>query len=200
MARTVWLTFDDGPNPLKTPVVLKCLKDNNIKATFFMVGNLAELHKSTAEAVAKAGHLIGNHTYTHRVLEGLPEAQIKEEISKADVPLSKLSTYKKWFRPPTGALDATVRKVAADLGFGIYKWNVDTKDYDSKDPDKWIPLGISEIKAQSSAAVVLNHDIYEATANHLQQFIDEIRKLPNTTFGAPSSLPVINTIAGGAEV
>ncbi|MBY3101238.1 polysaccharide deacetylase family protein [Rhizobium laguerreae] len=200
MARTVWLTFDDGPNPDKTPVVLKCLKANNIKATFFMVGNLAEQHKSTAEAVAAAGHFIGNHTYTHTVVKGLPEARIKEEISKADAPLSKLSTYQKWFRPPTGALDATARRVAASLGFDIYKWNVDTKDYESKDAAVWIPLGISEIKAQANTAVVLNHDIYEATANNLQKFIDEIRKLPNTTFGAPSNLPVINVLPGGAEV
>jgi peptidoglycan/xylan/chitin deacetylase (PgdA/CDA1 family) len=192
MARTVWLTFDDGPNPIKTPVVLKALKDNNIQATFFMIGNVAGPNLETAKKVAAAGHLIGNHTYTHAVLEGKTKAQIKKEIQDAEEKLKGLSTYKKWFRPPEGKLDTNVREVATELGYQIVLWNVDTKDWQSKDHKIWIPKGISGIKDVGGKSVVLNHDIWESTANHVQEFIDEIKKLGDASFGAPKDMPLID--------
>jgi peptidoglycan/xylan/chitin deacetylase (PgdA/CDA1 family) len=156
-----------------------------------MIGNVAAPNLSTAKKVAAAGHFIGNHTNTHRIVEGLSKAEIKKEIVDADTTLKGLSTYRKWFRPPEGKYDANVSAVVDELGFKIALWNVDTKDWESKDPAIWIPMGIDGIKTKGDKCVVINHDIYESTADHVQEFIDQIKQIGDVTFGSPSDMPLM---------
>ena len=79
--KEIWLTFDDGPNPVHTKKVLSVLAAHNIKAVFFMVGRHCKLYPDTIKRVADGGHRIGNHTYNHKKLTILSRAQIKEEIA-----------------------------------------------------------------------------------------------------------------------
>ena len=150
--KKVWLTFDDGPNGLKTPTVLDVLKHNGITATFFMIGNVAAPNFSTAKKVALAGHFIGNHSNTHQVVKGLSKPKIRKEIVDADATLKGLSTYKKWFRPPTGEYDANVSAVVDELGFEIVKWNVETDDYDSRDHTNGSPRVSMESRQKGISA------------------------------------------------
>jgi peptidoglycan-N-acetylglucosamine deacetylase len=191
MTKKVWLTFDDGPNGLKTPTVLDVLKNNGITATFFMIGNVAVPNLGTAKKVAAAGHFVGNHSNTHTVVKGLSKVAIKKEIVDADATLSGLATYMKWFCPPEGKYDANVSAVVNELNFKIVLWNVDTADWDSQDPAIRIPKGIAGIKAKGDQCVVINHDIYESTANHLQEFIDQIKQIGGVTFGSPGDMPLM---------
>jgi hypothetical protein len=79
-----------------------------------------------------------------------------------------------------------VSAVVDELGFEIVKWNVETDDYDRRDHTKWIPKGIDGIKAKGDKCVVINHDIYESTAGHVQEFIDRIKGIGDVTFGDPA--------------
>jgi peptidoglycan/xylan/chitin deacetylase (PgdA/CDA1 family) len=83
--KVVALTFDDGPHPEFTPEVLDILKKENVKATFFMIGERMEKYPEIVKEVMKQGHLIGNHTYTHPSdIEADTQAQVIRELEKCE--------------------------------------------------------------------------------------------------------------------
>jgi peptidoglycan-N-acetylglucosamine deacetylase len=186
--REIWLTFDDGPNPVHTKKVLSVLAAHGIKAVFFMIGRHCKLYPDTIKRVADAGHRIGNHTFNHKKLTILSRAQIKEEIVSTEALIAPFMHGRKLFRPPYGAHNALVDDVAAELGYRLVIWNVDTVDW-SKDfrPDKWVDHGIRQIKARQNS-VVLNHDIYRSTAGNLDLFIQKIKAISGAKFQPAASL------------
>jgi peptidoglycan-N-acetylglucosamine deacetylase len=186
--KEIWLTFDDGPNPVHTKKVLSVLAAHGIKAVFFMIGRHCKLYPDTIKLVADGGHRIGNHSYNHKKLTILSKAQIKDEIVKTEALIAPFMHGRKLFRPPYGAHNALVDDVAVELGYRLVIWNVDTVDW-SKDfrPDKWVQHGINQIKARQSS-VVLNHDIYRSTAGNLDLFIQKIKAISGAKFQPAASL------------
>ena len=95
---------------------------------------------------------------------------------------------RKLFRPPYGAHNAAVDDVAADLGYRLVLWSVDTIDWSANyKPDKWVQHGINQIKARKSS-VVLNHDIHRTTAGNLDLFIQKIKAISGAKFKLASTL------------
>ena len=177
-AKQVWLTFDDGPNPVHTKKVLNVLAEHGVKATFFMVGRNCKLYPDTMKRVFDAGHRIANHTYTHPQLTRLSRAKIREEITKTEALIAPYLHGRKLLRPPYGAHNALVDDVAAALGYRLVLWNVDTLDWSrSYQPTRWVQHGIDQIKARSHS-VVLNHDIHRSTAANVDLFIRKILAIP----------------------
>ena len=78
----VAMTFDDGPHPQNTPRLLNILRDRNIKATFYVIGNCVDRHPHIVRRIVAEGHEIGNHTYTHRKLTTLRSSEVRTEMSK----------------------------------------------------------------------------------------------------------------------
>jgi len=186
--KEVWLTFDDGPHPTQTDRVLKVLDQFAIKATFFVVGRNASNRKALVRKAYEAGHRIGNHSFTHRDLTKLTEAQVRDEIAKTHDLIAAYVGRDRIFRPPYGAHNARVDKVASSLGYRLVLWNVDTLDWSSKyHPDKWVRHGIDQIRARDQSRV-LNHDIHKTTADHLAKFINRIKQIGGVTFMPPSTL------------
>ncbi|MFH0800833.1 MAG: polysaccharide deacetylase family protein [bacterium] len=107
------LTFDDGPHPQYTPALLKILEHYHVKATFFLVGEVAEAHPDLVRAEAAAGHCIANHTYRHVKLTRVPPDMVATEI-KACGEVLKAITGKapRFFRPPGGDYNDQVLEVA----------------------------------------------------------------------------------------
>jgi peptidoglycan-N-acetylglucosamine deacetylase len=186
--KEIWLTFDDGPHPVNTKKVLSVLAAHDIKAVFFVIGKHCKLYPDTLKLVAQAGHRIGNHTYSHKKLTALTRAQIKDEIVRTEALIAPYMHGRKLFRPPYGAHNGLVDDVAAELGYRVVIWNVDTVDW-SKDfrPDKWVQHGINQIKARHSS-VVLNHDIHRSTAANLDLFVQKIKAISGAKFQPASSL------------
>jgi hypothetical protein len=85
---TIALTFDDGPDPLRTPRVLKILADAGVKATFFEIGRNAAAHAEVARAVRAAGHTVGSHTFSHPNMSRLDEAHAETEMESGDASVS----------------------------------------------------------------------------------------------------------------
>jgi peptidoglycan/xylan/chitin deacetylase (PgdA/CDA1 family) len=123
--KTVYLTFDDGPIPEATPLVLDILKQYNAKATFFCVGDNVKKYPKLLERIKKEGHSIGNHTYNHLkgwktpLKEYLDNVKACAEVVKSDL-----------FRPPYGRITASqFRQLKKD--YRIVFWDVLTMDYDA---------------------------------------------------------------------
>lgn len=186
--KRIWLTFDDGPHPYNTDRILRKLDTFNIKATFFVVGRNARTFKRLVQQTFAAGHRIGNHSYTHFDLTTLTEEKVRDEIEWTDEVIADCGGSDKIFRPPYGHTNATIRKVASELGYRIALWNVDTLDWDRNyQPMKWVQHAVTQIRLRNKSKV-LNHDIHKTTADSFDAFISSIGQLGNATFEPPSTL------------
>ena len=171
----VMLTFDDGPHATLTPKLLDLLKQENIRAMFFVLGvNVAA--DNNLEIVKRAfeeGHIIGNHTYFHRNLRSLTDFEIKSEILNTEEFIKEYMPTPKPFRPPYGATNSRVNTIVKELGYVNALWNVDTLDWKDKSI-KWVENSIPQINAREYN-VVLMHDTYETTINNVSELIKAIK-------------------------
>ena len=150
------LTFDDGPHPTLTPRILDILEKYNVKATFFMVGVNVENYPDAARAVLEAGHEIGNHTYSHRILSHLSHEEIDSEIEGCEDLLESLCQRRPHlFRPPQGALSSLVEADADQNDYSLILWSLDTRDWEDKNADHIIQRVLSSVK---SGDIILMHD------------------------------------------
>lgn len=100
----VALTFDDGPNPEWTPVLLDGLKERGVKASFFVIGEKAQESKDLVKRMYDEGHIIGNHTFSHVQLTAIGNDSACEEIVKANQVLYDITgEYPQFIRPPFGS-------------------------------------------------------------------------------------------------
>lgn len=187
-AKTVWLTFDDGPHNTETPKVLEVLAAHGIRATFFLIGKNAALYPALVQRIVSEGHAVGNHTYHHSDLTKLTSSKVREELQLTERHIAQAMGPQKLFRPPFGAHDANVDAVVADLGYRSILWNVDTIDW-SEDfqPVQWVDRGVAQIKARTNS-VVLNHDVQNTTAENLDAFIRKIKAIRGVRIGDPKTL------------
>lgn len=152
------LTFDDGPDKIQTPKVLKILKKYDVKATFFVMGEKVEYQKDILKQVYEAGHEIGNHFYTHENINKLSKEKIRENIEKNnEIIYSTIGIRPKVLRPPYGIVNDNLKEVCAELNLSIIIW---TDDKDSRD---WELIKDSEIinnvtKKVSNGDIFLFHD------------------------------------------
>lgn len=169
----VALTFDDGPSPATTPLILKTLEKHAVKATFFVLGKNASAHPDLLAQVSSAGHEIGNHTYSHKNLSKLSVQAIESELSKTQAVLEKAHLSAHWFRPPYGAGEKKARAVAARYHLRTILWSVDTRDWQSHNP---VSLESSIMKNVRSGDVILLHDTKKVTAQVLDSLMTHLEK------------------------
>lgn len=156
------LTFDDGPNPAWTPQLLDILAQHNVKATFFMLGGFAEREPGLARRVAGAGHLIGNHSWSHPDLSLLTGHRVREELTRTKDTLEQITGKAvRFFRPPFGARRPYVLHQARALGMTPVMWNAMTSDWEERSPDRIAErlmkkIGANQKKRQASNIVL--HD------------------------------------------
>ena len=150
------LSFDDGPHPRLTPVILDILEEYGIKATFFMVGENVGYYPDAARAVAEAGHEIANHTFSHRKLGRMSEEEMRREILSCQDALSSVGgTATRLVRPPEGQLSTAMRQVAGMLDYRIILWDVDTRDWAHTPPAEISRHILDTVQAGD---IILMHD------------------------------------------
>ncbi|WP_199620279.1 polysaccharide deacetylase family protein [Paenibacillus alkalitolerans] len=129
---TVYLTFDDGPSKL-TPQVLDILKEHDVKATFFVLGELAEAREETVRRIAGEGHALGNHTYDHEY-ENLYSSFLHfwEQVRKTDETLTRIAGQRvRLLRAPGGTytnFDSHYFSYLQEAGYIIHDWTLDSGD------------------------------------------------------------------------
>jgi peptidoglycan-N-acetylglucosamine deacetylase len=173
----VWLTFDDGPHMHHTGTILDALKVQNVTATFFVIGR--NVQKAGALLLARArneGHCIGNHGFSHVDLSLLPEQQVISELTTAEKRIAQFLGPEKLFRPPYGATNARVVRLAESLGYHQVLWDVDTCDWHPMyQPTRWVRHTLDQVCGRASS-VVLAHDIHATTAAHIHEIIECLRR------------------------
>ncbi len=131
------LTFDDGPNPACTRRLLEVLAQYGVKATFFLVGQFAQQESALTRAVADAGHLVGNHSWSHPNLSLAGAGRIREELTRTRDVLEQICGKPvRFFRPPFGARRPYVLRVARELGMIPVMWNAMTSDWSQPNPER----------------------------------------------------------------
>ena len=150
------LTFDDGPHPHYTPLILEILSEYGVKATFFMIGENVKYYPSAAEAVLHAGHEIGNHTNHHKGMKSMSDREILQEIEACEDEIYALSEYKpRFIRPPEGAMSQQVLDVVSRLDYRIILWDVDTHDWAHTPPKEITRYVLETVQAGD---IILMHD------------------------------------------
>ncbi|MFF4836206.1 polysaccharide deacetylase family protein [Streptomyces sp. NPDC001315] len=175
--RTMVLTFDDGPDRRYTPGILSTLREYDVRAMFFVCGEMAVDNKDLLARMADEGHVVGNHTWTHPLLTQLSRAQIRSEMERtSDVIEDAYGERPQWFRAPYGAWNRAAFQLGAELGMDPLAWTVDSLD--------WTTPGTRTIvdRVESGAApgvVVLSHDAggdrsqsVRALRDYLPQLLD----------------------------
>lgn len=130
--RAVAVTFDDGPFPLYTTLLLDTLDHLGLKATFFLVGEQVQQYPYFAQAIVQAGHEIGNHTFHHVRLAHLPESQIEDEIARAQEVITAVTgVTPRYFRPPGGKYTPAILRIASAAGLTTVFWTANSGDYEN---------------------------------------------------------------------
>lgn len=128
--REIALTFDDGPNPFYTPAVLAVLKRYRVQATFFCLGTLVARYPQLVQQEHAAGHVVGDHSWSHPQLPLLTPSQILWQMrSTADTIQQVIKVRPRFFRPPYGDYDSQVLTQANRLGLTTVLWNDDPRDW-----------------------------------------------------------------------
>ena len=163
------LTFDDGPG-LNTNELLTILKDNDAKATFFVLGNNVVKYPETIKRMEQLGFEIGNHTYHHVNLIKYPPEVISQQVEGTNgVLIDILGHGASLVRPPYGEVNDTVK---AALAYPFAFWSVDTEDWKLKDPVAIAEYILATVK---DGDVVLLHDIHNFTLEAMRIAIPELK-------------------------
>jgi peptidoglycan-N-acetylglucosamine deacetylase len=172
----VAITFDDGPHPEHSPLVLDILRKEAAVATFFVNGNHALDHPDILKRMVDEGHEIGNHTYSHRRLKGLSRAEIADEIGKTREILEKVCGRVRLVRPPWGDIGLSLIFHTLGAGERLVLWTHDSLDSSSKSlSPKALVERMSSLPLRSGD-ILLFHDDYAHTVRALPAILADLRK------------------------
>jgi peptidoglycan-N-acetylglucosamine deacetylase len=131
-SKQIALTYDDGPNDPHTLQLLEVLAKHNVQATFFMIGRYVQQRPDIVRAVAQAGHVIGNHTFTHPLLTFKSASQTRGELVDCRKALQDaIGEHSNLFRPPFGGRRPATLRIARQLGLEPILWNVIGYDWNA---------------------------------------------------------------------
>lgn len=167
------ITFDDGPHPENTPRLLSILRERNIKATFFVVGNSVDAYPNVLRNTIAEGHEIGNHSQTHRLLSKLDDTQLRWELGSCRDAVRRAAGYDmQLMRPPYGGIQQRQRElVHAEFGYPSILWSVDPLDW--KRPGSSV-VASRIIRATQPGGIILAHDIHAPTVAAMPSTLDEL--------------------------
>jgi len=130
--KQIALTYDDGPNDPHTLRLLEVLARHEVKATFFLIGHYVRQRPDIARDVIHAGHVIGNHTFTHPLLIFKSAAEIRRELSDCRAAIQdSVGEHSNLFRPPFGGRRPATLRIARELGLEPIMWNVTGYDWNA---------------------------------------------------------------------
>ena len=168
------LTFDDGPHPVCTPLLLDVLAESGAKATFFLLGHHVKAHPEIVRRIVSEGHVLANHSMTHPDFRKLgPRAQLNE-VDMTDVVLKSFDGIQRHaFRPPHGVATVTMNAASVLRAQPLILWNVDSFDFKLPEADLQSRL---EAYQPASGDILLFHDDMASTVAVLRRMLPRWRQ------------------------
>lgn len=170
-APRVALTFDDGPNREYTPELLDGLKERDVKATFFLMGQNIEGQEELVRRMHREGHLIGNHTFHHVRMSKVSQEEAVREIEKTSNAIYELTgVYTSFIRPPFGewkkGMDFHVTMIPV-------MWTIDSRDWVTQDTGQILKEVLPKVE---DGSIILMHDEFDASVKAALAIVDELQK------------------------
>lgn len=170
LTKKVALTFDDGPNPDYTPVLLDELKKRGVPVTFFVLGAEVEQYPELVRRASEDGHLIGVHSYKHVNLRQLSDQQAVEQVNRTNEAIhAACGQYASYIRPPYGCwkedLDYEVQMVEV-------LWDIDPRDWATTSADLVVQRVLQDVEENS---IILLHDASESSVQAACRIIDSLQ-------------------------
>lgn len=173
--KVVALTFDHSWGNTFTPSILDTLKQNNIKATFFIMGPWAQKHAEVAKRMVTDGHEIASHGYRHQNYGDMTREWVKEDIEKSHALIKEVTGVDaKLIRPPNGHYSKQSLKTAEELGYRTIIWSIDSLDWKNPGRDVIVERIVKRLKP---GGIILMHasDTPVQTAEALPILLDKIK-------------------------
>ena len=173
--KIIAITFDDGPDPIQTPQVLKVLRERHIPACFFCIGSKIKGNEKLLRQIIKEGHSIGNHSFSHSGYFPLYRfKRMCHDLISCQQELEKVTGQPvQWFRPPFGVTNPTLAKAVHKLEYLPIGWNIRTLDTQQPSPEKII----KRIKKRLvPGSILLLHDRMTDSDKLLIQILNFIEK------------------------
>jgi len=167
----IWLTFDDGPTPEVTPYILQVLKEEKIKATFFLVGEQIEKFPNLVNDIISDGHLIANHSYSHKNGWLTSKEKYLKDIEKCQ----QLMPQNKLFRPPYGKITTGQISLLKEK-YKIILWDVLSWDFSKKTTTKRVKKNILKNTKYGSIIVFHNNNKSFSNLSVLKETLLELKK------------------------
>ena len=153
---SVYLTFDDGPDPQTTPQVLEILSQHQVSATFFLVGNKIAGAENVVEQILEGGHIIANHGFSHRKLGWASSRIIEKEITDTEqIFQSNHWQYIRHFRPPFGHFRPGMESLVRRLVYRMIMWSLMPGDYRPMEPEFLLSRTLSKL---TPGTIIVLHD------------------------------------------
>ena len=173
--KEIWLTFDDGPDPEITPWILSVLKKEKVKATFFLVGEQIGEFPELVGAIIKGGHIIANHSYSHKNGWLCAKEKYIEDIEKCQ----ELMPNNKLFRPPYGKITKAQIALLKEK-YKIILWDVLSWDFQQNTNPKKVQENI--LKNTKEGSIIVLHNNQKSYENLHPILEDTIQKLKEKGF------------------
>jgi peptidoglycan/xylan/chitin deacetylase (PgdA/CDA1 family) len=172
----VVLTFDDGPWPATTPMVLAALKAECLQATFFPIGKHATWHPEVLKQVIAAGHTLGSHTWSHQNLSRKSPQEAKDEIEKgmSAVAMMAGTPIAPFFRYPQLRQTADLKAYLAQRNVAAFSIDIDSEDFKIKKPDVLVRSTMAALKKKGKG-IILMHDLHKWTALALPELLAQLK-------------------------
>lgn len=172
----VLLTFDDGPHPEITPIVLDKLEAHGVVSVFFVVGRRIEKAPHILKRIQERGHIIGNHSYVHTG-QHLGYRAYKEDIERAQLLIEKFTGESpRFFRPPAGKISLRSLLIPFVLGLKTVTWSLSVSDWRYRSEEDTFIAAERIIRTVSSRDIILLHDDNQGVLSILDQILPKLRK------------------------
>jgi peptidoglycan-N-acetylglucosamine deacetylase len=173
--RTLFLTFDDGPDPIYTPKILEILNHHRIHASFFLVGQQVEQHAEILHQIKLGSHTVGLHTHSHQSIISMDKAQLATEIEQNQNAIHEvLGLRPSLLRPPRGEISLSSLYHAMKLGLKVVHYTITSNDWKLKSPEAILnQIYQSPI---SGGDIISFHDNNENTCIAVDSLITEYKE------------------------
>lgn len=169
--KKVALTFDDGPHPQYTVEMMEGLREKNVKATFFLLGEQVEKHPEIVKQIYEEGHVVGNHSYKHEQLSKLTMQRACEQVNRTNKLIYDITGENpSYLRPPFGDWH---EKLDCEANMVEVLWDVDTLDWSSQNHNEIVNKVLKNVKEND---IILMHDGYETSVTAAMEIIDTLRE------------------------